>query len=185
MGLAAGSLNGAVLNTLAVIKYHGWGNGDGTFLQASRDIYQRGGLKAFFKGVRATVARDAIFGVAYEVVRGTLKSEFHIHADSNDHWSTANFLCDATAAAVGTVVSGPFNYVRNVVYATPPDVRPPSNIQALRGLWQETMAHRHPGQFLHDRLRLGWGTARVAVGMGIGQFIYGWIKILLVQTPLV
>jgi hypothetical protein len=85
VGMTAGGLNGAVLSPLSVVKYYGWGT-DRTrsfFHVAVREIWAKGGLAPFFKGVTATIARDTVFGVAYEVSRSLLRRQLGIQTLSN------------------------------------------------------------------------------------------------------
>ncbi len=80
VGLTAGGLNGAMLSPLSVVKYYGWGSAQGqTFFRvAAKEIHAKGGVQVFFKGVTATIGRDVIFGVCYELSRNSLKRLFGI-----------------------------------------------------------------------------------------------------------
>jgi len=83
------------------------------------------------------------------------------------------------AAVLATVASGPFNFARSVKYATPANERAPSTLQVLRNLWRETVAQKGMWQrwcYAQQRLRIGWGTARVGVGMAMGQQLFDWAK---------
>lgn len=183
VGLGAGAVNGVLLSPLAVIKYHGWGSNLGaTFASASRDLMLRGGPLVFFKGVSVSVIRDSTFGVVYEVVRGTLRG--HVAALDPDDPARApfTFASDFFGAMAASAVSSPFNYVRNTIYATKPDVKPPSIARCLVMLSQEARTSDTPWKFLESRLFFGWGTTRVALGMGFGQFVYERIKRLMAQT---
>ena len=79
------------------------------------------------------------------------------------------------AACAATLMSSPWNYVRNVQYAVPPGTKHPTAAQALRELLSEAKAKGSTAaalKHLQERLRLGWGTARVAVGMAFGAQVY-------------
>jgi hypothetical protein len=132
-----------------------------------------------------------VFGVAYELIRsspvllGENPTEFRR--------SFGNF----TAAAVACVFSAPLNFVRVRQYATHPKHVAPTTVQALTILSHEALQHRlerekalpgtrqpgtlatraraalHVVSYLQQRLRIGWGTARVAFGMATGQWVFG------------
>jgi hypothetical protein len=64
---------------------------------------------------------------------------------------------------------------RNVQYATMSKKLAPTIPQVLTRLAEQTAAKKTIGKklrFLQSRLRIGWGTARVAVGMAFGNHIY-------------
>ena len=90
-----------------------------------------------------------------------------------------NFVVNVVAAGIATIISGPLNYVRNITYATPADMEPPSTYKILKDLRNEVMKEttfQARCSVFQDRLRLGWGTARVAVGMGFVNTIYELCK---------
>jgi hypothetical protein len=81
------------------------------------------------------------------------------------------------AAALATILSGPFNFARNIQYASRGEQRPLTTTAILQNLVHETRHHAQPGRFLQNRLQLGWGTARVAFGISLGHGIYDWLLI--------
>eukprot|EP00051_Salpingoeca_urceolata_P011651 m.144681 g.144681 ORF g.144681 m.144681 type:complete len:310 (-) comp17201_c0_seq6:178-1107(-) len=170
VGTLAGVGNGLLLNPLSVVKYHMWGNSHvDTFGSTSRDLWKRGGLAPFFKGVRSTVYRDVVFGITYEVGRHKL---FDLTGGCDEMGHTRTLACNFVAAFSATLFSAPLNYVRNIKYATPPQHRPPSIRQALVDLVRASQQKAHPALYLQERLRIGWGSARVATGMVVGQFVF-------------
>ena len=70
-GQMAGAANAALLNPLAVVKFRTWGLPDHKrdILRAARDIYRHGGALAFTRGMKATMARDMVFGMIYSSLR--------------------------------------------------------------------------------------------------------------------
>lgn len=80
-------------------------------------------------------------------------------------------------SAQATILSAPLNYVRNIKYGWSAHSVPPGSVRILIDLAKEARAQGQeaPG-FLQNRLRLGWGTARVAVGMAVGQYLYEFTK---------
>ena len=76
---------------------------------------------------------------------------------------------------MATIVSAPFNLVRNVQYATRSREKADTISTVLRDFMTET--HRQQSawkrtRFVQNRLRIGWGTVRVAIGMAFGHFVY-------------
>lgn len=102
-------------------------------------------------------------------------STFHLHFSS----SSMDFSAALLAGLIATTISAPLNYVRNIKYGWPSQTQPPSSTRILIDLWTESRRSQRIGAHLQERLRLGWGTARVAVGMAVGQFIYEATKNLL------
>ena len=101
---------------------------------------------------------------------------------SERHVGTIDFVSSLIAGALGTIASSPFNFVRNIKYGWPAKETPPTASVILSQLLQEAAKKgREEGahsslSYLQERLRIGWGTARVAVGMAIGYEIYELVK---------
>jgi len=95
------------------------------------------------------------------------------------------FCCDLISASFATVLSGPFNYVRNMKYATAANIKPESQWILLKELYSKTKVMIHNNgiyeglSYLQQRLRIGWGTARVGVGMAFGQWIFDRVRMTL------
>ena len=116
--------------------------------------------------------------------------------------SMEKFVCNATGGAIATLGSSPFNYVRNIKFATPDSQTTASSMQIWKDLMKESKeegikqrdlflsssssssrsgglqswALYHRLVFLEQRLVIGWGTARVAFGMGIGQLVFEYVR---------
>ena len=85
------------------------------------------------------------------------------------------FITNLLAACLATIISSPLNYVRNIHYATSPDTVPASMQNTLRLLVLETSKKgtlRDKVAYMLVRLTIGWGTARVALGMAFGSEFY-------------
>ena len=170
-GFAAGTVNAIVLNPLTAVKYKTWGRdvNRGMWKEAY-NMLNKGRLRPFFRGLSPTIARDVVFGGTYTYLRLFILDERH------DNKHTANFV----AAALATVASGPFNYARNVQFSTETSAElHESTIQILYNLGRET--NRLPTlperlHYLQSKLRIGWGTARVALGMTFAHGIYDWLS---------
>lgn len=191
VGLSAGAINGSLLNQLATVKHQSWGKEGAKFLETAFLMYRRGGIRPFFKGNLATTQRDTIFGVVYETGRHSLKQYVLNRQDQSPLALPINIACDCTAAAFGTIMSSPLNYVRNMKYASSASCKAPSTRKILVSLWKQALRHHKEGLakgdpplkalcrgfgYLQDRLRIGWGTARVAVGMALGQTLFDATK---------
>jgi hypothetical protein len=201
VGLTAGLANGMLLNQLATIKYHSWGKSSRTFWTSASHMWRKGSARPFFKGIYVTGLRDTMFGCAYEVLRGFGRSMVDVdsvapvrvhdgdHRDDDDddagglrqRVTRANklFVIDMLSAGAATVVSGPLNYVRNLKYAAPASLTPPTIRECLTSLWHDAQAKPTPLEsmrYLGACLRIGWGTARVAMSMAVGQQLFEFAR---------
>mmetsp|Transcript_27728 Transcript_27728/g.42438 ORF Transcript_27728/g.42438 Transcript_27728/m.42438 type:complete len:182 (+) Transcript_27728:122-667(+) len=85
------------------------------------------------------------------------------------------WIANASAAAIATVVSGPLNFARNVQYATKSRQERKSIGIILSKLVHHTLEQptwMDKWTYVQNRLRIGWGTARVAVGVAFGHHVY-------------
>lgn len=174
-GQAAGALNGVLLNPLALIKYHTWGADDRrSLLRQARQMYRERGPLIFLRGAFSTCCRDGAFGLCFSMRRCLPLAD--------DATATQRLFASIYCAVGGTVASAPFNYVRNMTYATSTHV-PLESLDAKKTFWRDTINDLMPdwrtqatwtGYFrdLQAKLRLGWGTARVAVGMALTDQVY-------------
>ena len=188
VGMIAGMMNGMILNQLASVKYHAWNQRENlSFWEAAAQMYKNGGVGVFFKGAHVTGLRDMIFGCVYEVGRvwalPPLKNITGFRAKTPEQRAQTSispkFLANMFAAFLATVASGPFNYARSIKYSTPANEQAPSMRQVLGALWRETGEQKGfwaRYTYAQQRLRIGWGTARVGVGMALGQELFDWAK---------
>lgn len=169
-GTAAGAVNAIVLNPLSAIKYKTWGKDEsrGMWTEAWSMMRKAQSWRPFWNGLLPTLLRDVIFGGCYTWFRFQFKWWFE--------WTDAEqYKANMLAAAVATVASGPLNYARNLQYATSSTQQAETTAVVLLGLYHETMAEETVPKrlrLLQQRLRVGWGTARVALGMSFGHYIY-------------
>lgn len=177
IGVSAGSMSGILTNSISAIKYHTWGQEGRTFFSSVHEMWTLGSIKPFYKGTQATVARDITFGCTYEMLRNLMRNQLSKSHDKKNHKEPyLDFVCNSTAAGFATITSGAFNYARTIQYATPPNERPPTIWTALKNVWLESK--NQPQQFLgkirffQQKFRVGWGTARVAIGMAVGQEVF-------------
>jgi hypothetical protein len=87
-----------------------------------------------------------------------------------------DFSAALLAGGLATIASAPFNYVRNIKYGWHAAEVPDSGARILLDLMRDIRSSSHPLKHTQERLRLGWGTARVAVGMAVGQWLYEQTK---------
>lgn len=169
-GTAAGATNAMILNPLSAIKYKTWGrDAHRGMMQEAMRMYKRGGLRPFTYGLKPTIMRDVVFGGTYTLLRLQLTQR-------NKYSSEHQWFANICAAALATLASGPLNLVRNVQYATPSSETHVPTIKEVM-LTLRTEVSQLPswqGKVLHvqERLRIGWGTARVAMGMAFAHYVY-------------
>jgi len=139
------------------------------------EMFRKGGLRPFRNGLISTVLRDLCFGGTYTFLRLELQFLFQLRPEQQ-------WIANMTAAALATVVSAPFNLVRNVQYATRSREKADTISMILRDFMREAACVRVRGQqtqttwqrmrFIQNRLRIGWGTVRVSMGMAFGHLVY-------------
>mmetsp|Transcript_124036 Transcript_124036/g.358710 ORF Transcript_124036/g.358710 Transcript_124036/m.358710 type:complete len:282 (-) Transcript_124036:71-916(-) len=171
-GQLAGIINGAMLNPIALVKHQNWGSKEGaSFVETSMHLYRYAGLKVFTHGLAVTMCRDAIFGFCFSL----RKTAWHCQDERGA------FAASMVFAALGTVLSSPFNYIRNITYASilASDGTSRSMRRRVEALLLEFAADvrrqetpLRSAQFVQERLKLGWGSFRVAVGMAMLDFAY-------------
>eukprot|EP00658_Telonema_sp_P-2_P048286 TRINITY_DN36733_c0_g1_i1.p1 TRINITY_DN36733_c0_g1~~TRINITY_DN36733_c0_g1_i1.p1 ORF type:complete len:405 (+),score=56.81 TRINITY_DN36733_c0_g1_i1:71-1216(+) len=170
-GISAGVVCGSVLSPLALMKYQLWGHPDESrsIPRQFRSNLRHGGPAVFFRGLPATCIRDMLFGAVFTSLRN-MKSE---------PGEKTSFLLNCVAAALATTVSSPFNFFRNIQFAVTPSKKGKTmreigikllrEIQGKQSTW-EGAAH------LQSKLRIGWGTGRVAIGMGMVSQCYEYLS---------
>jgi hypothetical protein len=65
---------------------------------------------------------------------------------------------------------------RTVQYATSPSESAHSSLHHIVALFRTARMEPQPMWFLQRRLQLGWGTARVGVGMALGHELYDTLR---------
>lgn len=166
-GIMSGITSGVIMNPIAAVKYHYWGTPTGkeNFLSTSAEMVKRGGLRIFIVGTGATVNRDLVFGGIYALLRHELLASSTGSGAGTPEKSgkppPPGFLVNLVAASCATILSSPWNYIRNVHYATEKGDKPLAALAILRELWTDAMREKTPFErlrFLQARLRIGWGT---------------------------
>jgi len=165
VGLCAGSLTGFTANSLYAVRFRTWSTHSTNFFSTINDMFKKGGIHPFMKGISASIARDAVFGITYEFLR-------HSKKPNNDSMQLVQNIAAGCAAAI---VSSPLNYVRSMQYASSPEKKAPNITQTLTALVAESKSVPTGIarlKFFQQRLLIGYGTARVGVGIAAGQILF-------------
>jgi hypothetical protein len=175
----AGTLSGGslalIMNPLTTIRYKTWGRStnQGVFHEAHHMLVQSGySLRPFLNGLNATVCRDAAFGACYTTIRLQLQWVYDLEAHNQ-------FKGNFVAAGLATVVSSPWNYCRTIQYATRSKERQPTIRQVFAELAKEVKHEKGALaqlRLLQNRLRIGWGTLRVALGLSFAHSVYDGLQ---------
>jgi hypothetical protein len=139
------------------------------------------------------VARDVVFGGSFALTKLKMTSLFeyyhcvHPTHSPSHRWISfdpqnpayvimspnfAHFINTAVSGFLATALSSPFNYARNIKFACPSNQKPPSTYYVLSTLVRDVVTSPNPVFNAVDRLKIGWGTLRVAIGMALGQYLY-------------
>lgn len=109
--------------------------------------------------------------------------EMKVVTQEANGWSFGSATIGLVAGSLGTALASPFNYARSMHYSSPPGVKPPSIGASIRKLLEDAKGAQGESSsksvavlkrisYLQGRLRIGWGTLRVGLGMSIGQLLY-------------
>jgi len=84
-------------------------------------------------------------------------------------------MVNGVAGVIATISSSPFNYARNRQYSfkASSDNRYPtvwSSLQELQALWSVEK------RLVYTRLRIGWGSLRVGLGMAFGDYFFRYFE---------
>merc|ERR1712195_213395 len=92
----------------------------------------------------------------------------------NENGGTS-FAANCGAAALATTVSSPFNFFRNIQFSVTPSCES-KTMKSIAITLLEQMREKpnavERARFVQQRFRLGWGTGRVAIGMGLVSQCY-------------
>mmetsp|Transcript_35338 Transcript_35338/g.45565 ORF Transcript_35338/g.45565 Transcript_35338/m.45565 type:complete len:309 (+) Transcript_35338:85-1011(+) len=196
---STGVLISLPLAPISSIKYRMWGSKHG-YMKTAIEMWKVGGIYPFFQGISPTLYRDCCWASSFvfakhhsvQFVRkqfnnttstSTTRKNNHNNSSSSltkpsisKLQSSLEFTAVAFAGAFATALSSPFNYVRNLVYSSHPSINIPSVWKSLHLLLKDFRKQSHPYHFLQQRLNIGWGTTRVALGMAVSNYIYEWTK---------
>mmetsp|Transcript_55554 Transcript_55554/g.104235 ORF Transcript_55554/g.104235 Transcript_55554/m.104235 type:complete len:282 (+) Transcript_55554:116-961(+) len=166
------------LAPISSVKYRMWGSNHG-YLAISKSMWRTGGVACFFHGVAPTLCRDGTWAATFSLTRHRALAWSRESSLNPTERQVVEFSLVTAAGGAATILSSPFNYARNAVYSCHPPATPPTTWAALRILAREVASHQTPIHFLQQRLGVGWGTLRVAVGMSVSSSVYEASKRLL------
>ena len=171
-GQLTGATSGLITNWLSLVKYQQYLQvRDDNFVRDIRKMMKSEGT--FTRGLGATVLRDSIFGSAFTTLRVVFADEHQ------------QFLVNLCSGAAASAIAGPLNYARNLQYSWSKERAgagragaggPPSIMDALRELQHDSI---HDRRALWLKLRVGWGSLRVGIGMATGAYLYSTFLALL------
>ncbi|ETN97115.1 hypothetical protein RFI_40416 [Reticulomyxa filosa] len=173
-----------MMNPVAALKYTRWNDRRSkSLIKEIKSMYNEGGIQQFRKGMFATMMRDVIFGSVFATMRHHQRDKHKLHPqdydkekekDTTENWFEKNrrVWIDMNSAFVATMLSSPYNYIRNMQYAVPRDHdgRLPTSLTIFKNFFFEGLKQQGrlaPVRYWIFQLRIGWGTARVAVGMAL------------------
>lgn len=166
-GQLTGATSGLVTNSFALVKYRQWRASEPKPLMKEFTGLRGGDLG---RGLGGTIARDATFGLVFTSVRAFGRTYEETSGLTN---GTFTFALNFFAGTMGTVMSGPFNYCRNRAYASESGEAP-----TMRGTLLELLQDfkRRDWGVLNHKLRIGWGSLRVGIGMATGSYFYRKVR---------
>ena len=185
-GQAAGAANALLMHPVNFIKYNTWSRpeSDRSFRKTAANIYRKTGtVRIFFRGLPATVLRDALWGGTFGWLRRDLRLRFERSpwgvvggkGTPDIFFEARGFMADFVAAGLATCLSAPVNYARNMQFAARLTEKTPQMTRELRGLFAETLCLPNLSQrawFLLERTNVGWGTLRVGFGMALTAHLF-------------
>lgn len=184
-GNIAGGVSAVVLNPIQAVRYRTFSLVNSnqlalrkdTFFRTARDMAQTGGITPFLKGINPTLGRDLVFGGLFTLLRRSFADKF-VDKEA-DNVRLIRFACDVTAAAIATTASSPFNYARNIMYATPSSA-PSQKTFAIVGKLLANASRRPTlalqARYLQQNLKIGAATFRVALSMAMAASTYDLMK---------
>jgi len=181
-GQLAGASTAIVSNPLSHLKYRQYGRQkERSFFRELESI--RRSQKGLSRGLGPSLMRDSVFGCTFTTLRAVMAKRdaewARQHpAGSNKPGScpvSRQLLVDCGAGCLACVMSGPFNYVRNQQYAyVQISGAPfPSTALVFSDLAKDVVAGPSGWwTLLNSKLRIGWGSLRVGMGMAGGSYFY-------------
>jgi hypothetical protein len=180
VGVCAGSMHGFMTSSMALVKAQTWGNETNSFVLCVKNMYKISGYKAFMRGMTTSITRDAIHGSTYELCRHLLRDQVAARHTDRDTPRSLLFASDTVAAFAGTIASAPINYARSLKFATAPHLNAPSMADTLKAAWKDSKSHSDKPfgrlRFFQSRFCIGVTTMRAAVGMGLGQQVFDYMR---------
>jgi hypothetical protein len=164
-GNISGILTAVVSNPISAVKYRNWDKQWPASKVISR-MYSDNGIKPFFKGTMSRIYRDSTFSCVYVMSHYYGKKQL-----GDTRWL---FLSDNLAVMGATIISSPFNYTMNRMYAVKPYEQCPSTMTFLRKLYYGAIKQERPLVYVINRMHVGVGTVRISLGITISHRMYNY-----------
>ena len=126
-----------------------------------------------------------VFGGIYATLRFTFERKLRQRLQSGDDSNGAltsgmvGPVSQFTAAAIATTASSPINYWRNMQFDTKLGSNPVGLVTCMKELKcsiVDAPTRLDSVRQIGMKLRVGWGTVRVAIGMALGQQLYDYLS---------
>lgn len=161
-----GTTTAILLNPINVVKTHNWNQDTSIGLfKLGKQIYTNHGTLAFTRSLYYTILRDITFGTIY--------SQCNMKYNPNKRIAE-----DILFAGLATSLSSPINYIRHQILFAPLDQKAPTFTLIKNDLIKEVNEQKNnkAKYIITKKFCIGWGTLRVALGMGVSRQCYEFIK---------
>lgn len=162
-GNISGVLTAVVSNPISAVKYRNWDKQWSTG-KIVKSMYEANGIRPFFKGTTSRIYRDCSFSCVYVMS--------HYYGKKHLGDTPLLFLTDNMAVATATIISSPFNYTMNRMYAVKPHQPYRTTFSLLSGLYGSALKQERPFVYVLNRMHVGVGTVRISLGMTISHRMY-------------
>ncbi len=176
IALGVGAAHGMLSIPLLTVKSYTWAtpHPQKYWLQNAWTMFQAGGIKPFFRGSPAIIARDAVNAMVYEYTRLSLK-----HHEKEIFLFQYSFLCNMLGSMCAIICSSIFNYVRQHQLAVAPNASTPCSRTLISQLWQESKTNPTAytqSLFIIKRLQIPVSLLRFGFLIPIFQETYSYCK---------
>jgi hypothetical protein len=172
-GVITGTMTSMIRNPFNVIKFSQWNNHknvDKEIKHIVGDIHNNYSYRWMIRGYGAIWMRDVITSTTYVQLRSMLID------DCDRDNPLLNVTTSFVSAAVGTALSSPFNYLKNIRYHDMHKGIDRSYGDIVRHFGQEVRQSERPFALVSHRFAWKFGILRVSVGIGLSQVLFDFIK---------
>ena len=128
-GALTGITTAVLINPLNTVKYYSWNDQNRKLSRVAWNMYKEQGVRSFYRGLLSTIKRDVSFTTTYTITHPIIKNYF---GETN----YLSFLIEIGVVTCGTIISAPFNYVRNQKYKVDPHLPSPTMIKVFGNLYK-------------------------------------------------
>lgn len=165
-GAMVGVTTSLMLNPFTVIKYYTWKDKNNILNRVAKELIKTQRHKILTHGLNMTITRDIIFSIGYLNIRDHYKK----YSDNK----LLYFGLNMGGVALATIASSPFNYIRTKIFENGFEKKT-CVLKTLKDLHYESKYSGSYVRYMLGRLCIGYGTARVAVGISSGQLMYDYL----------